>query len=179
MPPLREKWYPGRGHQEQGCRLPTLHSHVVHRQLQALAPSHHPHCVPLIVIELVPRKERLRAFTCGTKGGVSSAHPPALMWLLQVPPRAHSLTSAHTHAHRYTTHTCAHSQSLHTHPVINTDALGIATLGATPQGGIGKEHGVNSAVPSELCPKALHLETHTYDQHTQPASPQDLPCQCV
>lgn len=59
--------------QHLGSRPPTFHSHVVHRQLQALATPDHPHRVPFIVVELVPRKECLGAFTCSTKGGVSTA----------------------------------------------------------------------------------------------------------
>lgn len=63
--------------QHLGSGPPTLHSHVVHRQLQALATPDHSHRVPFIVVELVPRKQSLGAFTCSTKGGVSTARPMA------------------------------------------------------------------------------------------------------
>lgn len=42
----------------------TFHCDVVHGQLQALSSSHHLHCVPLVVIQLLPRKQCLRSFAC-------------------------------------------------------------------------------------------------------------------
>lgn len=94
-----------------GLRALTLDGDIVHRQLQTLATPHHPHRVPLVVVELVARKERLRAFTCGTKGGVSTALPRARIWL-PVPPQAR--TESHPRALR--THSLRHVFSRATHP---------------------------------------------------------------
>lgn len=112
---------PSTGHSTCVClpgpRPPTLHGHVVHRQLQALATPHHPHRVPLIVIELVPRKEGLGAFTCSTNGGVSMAPVHAHIYSPGMQPRRPQLC-----AHRFTHHlrhisgcaTCPCTQ-VHTH----------------------------------------------------------------
>lgn len=81
--------------QHLGSRPPTFHSHVVHRQLQALATPDHPHRVPLIVIELVPRKERLGAFTCSTKGEVRTAQHIAPGRRQPACTRTHSTSSTH------------------------------------------------------------------------------------
>lgn len=115
----------------------TLHGDIVHRQLQALAAPHHPHRVPLVVVELVSRKERLGAFTCGTKGGVNTASPRSAV-APGPSPGAQSLTPTHagTHAHPVLTP----SQKSGQHPL---------PLGATSKAVSGTEFDANGA--SESC----------------------------
>lgn len=136
-----------------GPRPPTLHGHVVHRQLQALATPHHPHRVPLVVVELVSRKQGLGAFTCGTKGGVSLASVPAHTHSpgAASPPQAcahkfkHSLRHipgcATHHAHRYTrsreqsSYTPRHTRHCHSvqHPRGHSKRIDVArACGAVP-----------------------------------------------
>lgn len=45
----------------------TFHGlQIVHGQLQNLAPPEHPHCVPLIIVQILTRKNSLWTFTCRT-----------------------------------------------------------------------------------------------------------------
>lgn len=39
---------------------------VVHGQLQTLAPPEHAHCVPLIIVQILTRKNSLWTFACRT-----------------------------------------------------------------------------------------------------------------
>lgn len=47
----------------------TFHCDIIHRQLQALSSSHHLHRVPLVVVQLLSRKQNLRSFACSEGGG--------------------------------------------------------------------------------------------------------------
>lgn len=45
----------------------TFHGlQIVHGQLQNLAPPEHPHCVPLIIVQILTRKNSLWTFACRT-----------------------------------------------------------------------------------------------------------------
>lgn len=57
----------------------TFHCDIIHRQLQALASSHHLHCVPLVVVQLLPREQYLRSFACGEGGGIQITNSTAGM----------------------------------------------------------------------------------------------------
>lgn len=46
----------------------TFHCDIIHRQLQALASSHHLHSVPLVVIQLLSCQQHLRSFACCGEG---------------------------------------------------------------------------------------------------------------
>lgn len=46
----------------------TFHCDIIHRQLQALASPHHLHSVPLVVVQLLPRKQCLWSFACCGRG---------------------------------------------------------------------------------------------------------------
>lgn len=47
----------------------TFHCDIIHRQLQALASSHHLHSVPLVVIQFLSRQQHLWSFACHGEGG--------------------------------------------------------------------------------------------------------------
>lgn len=83
--------------------LPTFYSHIVYRELQALAPAHHLHRVPLVVIQLVPCIESLRSFTYTQRAKVTHrlGLPACLINALQcpVPCRLAGYTHSDTHSH--------------------------------------------------------------------------------
>lgn len=56
-----------------GARQLALDGDVVYGELQAAAAPHDAHAVPLVVVQPLPRQQRLRAFTCGRP---SATAPP-------------------------------------------------------------------------------------------------------
>ena len=63
-PPVPTPWFLPAG---------TFHGDVVDGELEAAPAPHHAHRVPLVVVQLLPREERLGAFAWGA--GVSQAAP--------------------------------------------------------------------------------------------------------
>jgi hypothetical protein len=148
-----------------GPRPPTLYSHVVHRQLQALAAPYQPHGVPLVVVEFMPRKECLGAFTCSTKGGVSMV--PTHAQVAHILPRTrvqHNLCyivshTTHLRTQGVTSHSGCAQRVLHSrHKPDGLSNVSFCKVRGCHSYGTGSEWCPWSCV----CPEVLHTYTPTH-----------------
>ena len=63
---------------------------IIYSQFQTFASSEHTHCVPLIIVQILTRKNSLWTFTCRTVQTVVNRHANT---------HAHAHTHAPTHTH--------------------------------------------------------------------------------